>query len=157
MRPLLLCTLTLVLMASPSSSQTAPTDSQTLQALLAEVRQLRHDLRSTTATGQRVQIALYRLERQNDVLLRATQRLSDVRSKLANVVSEKNQTLLQIQVTESTAKNSLNTEERSQLEDIALPSLKSRLEAIKKEEQQTRALNDILDRLNNALEEMSRK
>jgi hypothetical protein len=62
--------------AGLASSQTAPTDSQTLQALLTEVRRLRHDLRSTNAMAQRAQIALYRLQRQDEAVVRANRRLS---------------------------------------------------------------------------------
>jgi hypothetical protein len=66
MRRLLLAVLTLFVIPTLALRQSAPTDSQTLQALLAEVRQLRHDLQTTTATTQRAQIALYRLQRQDE-------------------------------------------------------------------------------------------
>jgi hypothetical protein len=49
----------LILASTVSVGQTASPDSQTLQALLAEVRQLRKDLRTTTVASQRVQILLY--------------------------------------------------------------------------------------------------
>src|SRR5438876_10343848 len=42
--------------------QTTPTDSQTLQAILSEIRQLRHDLQTSNAMAARAQIALYRLQ-----------------------------------------------------------------------------------------------
>jgi len=54
----------LLLIATPVLGQSASTDSQTLQALLSEVRQLRHDLQTTTLAAQRAQILLYRLQGQ---------------------------------------------------------------------------------------------
>lgn len=175
MRPLLFCVLTLFLTAlSPLSSQTAPTDSQTLQALLAELRQLRHDLRSTNAMAQRAQIALYRLQRQDEAVVRANQNLSDVRNKLANIVTERNELTRQMQQVEALMRNSANPDERSHSEEVLLPELKARLAYVSKTEQEAReqeseamqrthdeqikldALNDTLDRLNSALEERGR-
>jgi hypothetical protein len=43
--------LILFLIPAAALSQTAPTDSQTLRALLAEIRQLRHDLQTNNANG----------------------------------------------------------------------------------------------------------
>jgi hypothetical protein len=43
----------LLLISAPSFSQSTSQDSQTLQALLAEVRQLRHDLQTTTLAAQK--------------------------------------------------------------------------------------------------------
>lgn len=57
-----------ITIATAVSAQTAPSDSQTLQALLAEVRQMHHDLLAQTAMAQRVQIALYRLQREDEAV-----------------------------------------------------------------------------------------
>jgi hypothetical protein len=66
----------LLLIAAPVLGQSASTDSQTLQTLLTEVRQLRHDLQTTTLAAQRAQILLYRLQGQEVVVARASQRLT---------------------------------------------------------------------------------
>ncbi len=155
--------------------QAAPTDSQTLQALLAEVRQLRHDLQTTTATAQRAQIALYRLKRQDEAVARASQRLSDARSNLANVEADKNKKTEEIRQAKVAVSQSENPNAQQGFEEVVLPGLKSQLETLEKEEQQARAreaeaeqqlrdeqvklegLNDLLDRFNNALEEIGRK
>jgi len=82
--------LLLFLIPVAALSQTAaPTDSKTLQAILAEIRQLRHDLQTTNAMAARAQIALYRLQRQDEAVKRATQRLSDARSKVENLEAAK--------------------------------------------------------------------
>lgn len=175
MRDMLFCALTVFLIASPSFSQTAPTDSQTLQALLAEVRQLRHDLRTTNAMSQRAQIALYRLQRQDEAVTRATQHLIDIRARLANFPIDRVEVTRRMQELETRLRDAQSPEERNYLEQIERPGLRSRLATIAKSEQETQAqeadalqqvhdeqvkldaLNDTLDRLNNALDEMSRK
>ena len=45
-----------------TAAQTASPDTQALQALVTEIRQLRLDLQATTIATQRVQIVLYRLQ-----------------------------------------------------------------------------------------------
>ncbi len=57
-------------------------DAQTLQAILQELRQLRQDLQGTTAVAQRVQILLYRLQLQDDVIKKATQRHDQTAAKV---------------------------------------------------------------------------
>ena len=47
-----------------SGSSLSPADSQTLQALLREVRELRQDVRSVTVASERAQILLSRLQAQ---------------------------------------------------------------------------------------------
>src|SRR6266403_1460269 len=74
-----------LLISAPVFGQSTATDSQTLQALLAEVRQLHHDLQTTTVAAQRAQILLYRLQGQEVIVARASQRLDDARAKLAEI------------------------------------------------------------------------
>jgi hypothetical protein len=139
MRRLVLLVLTALLVATAALAQTAPTDSQTLQALLAEVRQLRHDLQTTTATTQRAQIALYRLQRQDEAVARATQRVTDARSKLADVASEKNKKLVEIQGAKAAASHLDTPGAQTHFEEVVLPGLESQLEMLRKDEQQARA------------------
>ena len=65
--------------------QTTPSDSQTQQALLTEVRALRQDLKVSLARMQSAQILLSRLQIQEVAVTRASQHLDDARSKLAEV------------------------------------------------------------------------
>jgi len=78
-----------LLISAPVFGQSTATDSQTLQALLAEVRQLHHDLQTTTVPAQRAQILLYRLQGQEVIVARASQRLDDARAKLAEIQSNR--------------------------------------------------------------------
>ena len=59
--------------SNPLLPAETPPDSQTLQFILEEVRLLRHELQSTATTVQRMQILLYRIRNQMDVVERARQ------------------------------------------------------------------------------------
>lgn len=78
-----------LLLAAPAGAQNASPDTQALQALVTEIRQLRLDLQSTTIATQRVQIVLYRLQMQTTLATRAASHLEDARSSLGNTQSEK--------------------------------------------------------------------
>ncbi len=79
----------LLLLSTACFGQTTPGDSQTLQALLSEVRQLRQDLQTTTIAAQRAQILIYRLQGQEAAVARASQRLDEAREKLARIQDER--------------------------------------------------------------------
>jgi hypothetical protein len=64
--------------------QEASSHSQTLQALLTEVHELRQDLRISLAGVQSAQILLSRLQSQQAAVTRASDHLDDARSKLAD-------------------------------------------------------------------------
>jgi valyl-tRNA synthetase len=165
----------LVSFAVPALTQATSTDSQTLQAILAELRQLRHDLRTTSAMAARAQIALYRLQRENEAVARATQRVSDARQRVAQLQDARNHKAQDIEQDRATANHSNEPNAQQELEEVVLPRLKSELELLQRQEQQARAeqaeaeqqlrdeqvkmdaLNDLLDRYNNALEEVGRK
>jgi DNA repair exonuclease SbcCD ATPase subunit len=155
--------------------QTDPTDFQTLQAILSEIRQLRHDLQTTNAMAARAQIALYRLQRENEAVDHAMQRLNDARSKSERLETEKNNKALDIQQARNATSHSDNPNAQQHFEEVDLPILKSQLELLQRQEQQAKAqkaeaeqqlrdeqtklagLDDLLDRYSNALEEVGRK
>ena len=68
-----------LLSAGAFAQQSAP---DPLQALLAEVHQLRLDLQATTITAQRVQILLYRVQLQQSAMARAATHADEVHAKL---------------------------------------------------------------------------
>ena len=155
--------------------QTAPTDSQTLQAILSEIRQLRHDLQTSNAMAARAQVALYRLQREDEAVNHAIQGLNDARSKSERLETEKNNKALEIQQARDATSHSDNPNTQQNFEEVILPTLKSQLEVLQRQEQQAKAeeaeseqqlkdeqtrlagLNDLLDRYSNALEEVGRK
>ena len=126
-------------LASPASfAQTSSTELQTLQALLAEVRQLRQDLRTTTVAAQRVQILLFRLQVQEAAVARMERRLDDARSNLTQTQLELKRLAAEIKLREDMQSNTQNPAERKELEEV-LPRLKAELESLKSTEQQLQA------------------
>ena len=120
-------------------SQTAPTDSQTLQGILSEVRQLRHDLQTSNAMLARAQIALYRLQRQAESVEHERQRLDAARLRLAQAESDRSKKAIQIQsakdaTTHSDASDAHASDARTHFEEVVLPELKSELEMLQKQE-----------------------
>ncbi len=153
--------------------QTTSTDSQTLQALLAEVRQLRQDLQTTTVATQRAQILLYRSQVQEAAVARASQRLDNARAKLEETQSARKKLAAEIKSSENFVGNTENSPaDRKQIEGW-LPQGKARLESLESEEQQWQTremeaeeqqrleqaklggLQDQLDRIEKALENLS--
>jgi len=77
--------LALTLLACSGLCQTPPRDSDTTQALLTEVHELRLAIEGMTVASQRVQIALYTLQMQDAAVARAEQAVEADRSKCASI------------------------------------------------------------------------
>ena len=85
----------------PGFAQTSSNDSQTLDAILAELRSMHNDVR----LGQTTQILLTELVVQRNAVDRATQRRDDLRQRLTQVQSsEKNLTQQQAQLEDQLSK-----------------------------------------------------
>ena len=155
--------------------QTTTTDSQTLQALLSEIRLLRQDMQTTTIAAQRAQFSSTGC-RGRKRLSRASQRLDDARDKLARIQDERKHVASDVKQTEDFINNTENpATQRKELED-RVRQLKTRLELLESEEQQRQTreierpsnnferkrldwsdLRDQLERLDKALENASRR
>jgi chromosome segregation ATPase len=116
--------------------QTTSSDSQTLRALLTEVRELRQVLQSSLTRIQSAQILLSRLQIQELAVTRASQHLDDARSKLAEVQAVLKSEAAEIKHFEDEAANA--GENAAQVEE-ALKRVKSDLEASTNLEQQRQA------------------
>src|SRR2546421_12177899 len=126
----------LLLSSTACFGQTTPTDSQTLQALLLEVRHLRQDLQTTTIASQRAQILIHRLQGEEAAVARASQRLDEAREKLARIQDERKHVATDVKQQEDFISNTENPPtQRKELEGV-LPRLKTRLESLENEEQQ---------------------
>jgi len=155
--------------------QSTPGDSQTLQALLSEVRQLRQDLQTTTIAGQRAQILIYRLQGQEAAVARASQHLDEARDKLARIQDERKHVAADVKRQEDFISNMENpATQRKELEGVVARS-KTRLDSLESQEQQLQTreidaeqqlrteevrlsdLRDQLERLDKALENASRR
>jgi chromosome segregation ATPase len=155
--------------------QTTTGDSQTLQALLSEVRQLRQDFQTKTIAAQRAQILIYRLQGQEATVARASQRLDEVREKLARTQDERKHVAADVKQQEEFINNTENpASQRKEVEGM-VSQLKTRVESLESQEQQLQTreidaeqqlrteevrlsdLRDQLDRLDKALENASRR
>ena len=155
--------------------QNTPADSQILQALLLEVRQLRQDMQTTIIAAQRAQILIYRLQGQEAVTSRASQHLDDARERLARIQDERKHVAAEVKRNEDFIDNTENPPAQRKVLADRLPLDKSRLESLESEEsqrqsreieaeQQLRAeevrltdLRDQLDRLDKTLENANRR
>jgi hypothetical protein len=69
--------------------------------MLTEIRQLRHDLQTTAATIQRVQIVMYRLQAEAALMDRATQRLDQARAGCSQGQMQRKRLAAQIEQAET--------------------------------------------------------
>ena len=163
-----------VLFATTCFGQSAPGDSQTLQALLSEVRQLRQELRTTTIAAQRSQILIYRLQGREASVARASQRLDEAREKLARIQDARKHLAADVKQTEDFVNNTDNPAAQRKALENRLSEFKTRLESSEGDEQKAQSqeidaeqqlraeetklsdLRDQLDRLDKTLENASR-
>ncbi len=128
-----------LLLASTAFAQTNTTDSETLKALLTEIRLLRHDLQTTTVAAQRAQILVYRAQAQESVVRRMQERVDDTRSKLGQIqFEEKDRAATIKQIEEKKNASETPATEQKQLEDVLL-QIKARLDADANKEQEMQA------------------
>jgi chromosome segregation ATPase len=165
----------LLLIAAPVFGQSTSTDSQTLQALLVEVRQLRRDLQTTTIAAQRAQILLYRLQGQEAAVARTSQKVDDARARISETQSNRARLTSDIKRHEDSVSGTENSPaDRKQVEEV-LTQLKGKLALLENEEQQRQTreieaedqlrteraklgeLQDQLDRLEKVLESTNRQ
>ena len=172
MRRWMLFAVSLLILPAAAVCQSGSADSQTLQALLSEMRQLRQELRTATIAAQRAQILIYRVQSQQAVVTRLTQRVDNNSSRLTQNQNEQKMFASQIKRLED-QREAQNGSERKQT-DEQLAQMKARIEQLSSEEQdmlprkiqleeelrmeQTKLaqLHDELDRIDKALEQTAR-
>ena len=163
-----------LVIVTAAGAQTASPDTQALQALVLEIRQLRQDLQATTLVTQRVQIVLYRLQTQTALVTGAASRLEDARTSHGKAQSDTRVVADQIVQMEEFIKNIQDPKERKDRE-AGLPGSKATLEQMRAVEQRLQSreidaetqyraeqgkladLQDQLDRLDKLLDSFTRK
>lgn len=158
--------LAMVVFGMPAAAfgQATPSDSQTLQALLSEVRQLRQELRSSLARMQSGQILLSRLQTQQQVVTRASERLDVARSNLAGAQDHQKHVAMDIKRLEDTQSGEVNVSRQKAYQD-EISRLKPELDGstdmaqqfqatVLDCEQQLRSEQDKLSALDNQLDEL---
>jgi chromosome segregation ATPase len=128
--------LVLLLVSSPVLGQAISKDSQTLQALLTEVRQLRQDLETTTLVTHKLQILLYRLQTQDTTVARLSRSVDDAHAEVNQLKNERDKLAGDIKQDEDFVSSNLNASgDRKAVED-ELPGLKEKLASLDDQLQQ---------------------
>ena len=122
---------------SAAFGQAPAKDPDTLQALLAEVRQLRQSIDAMMFTSQRIQIALYGAQLQDAAVARAMQTVEAVRNKCGTAEREVQHTAGEVQRMENGAA-SVPEPEAKQIQ-ARLTDLKNTLETQRTVSQQCQA------------------
>jgi len=128
-----------LLISTPALGQSTQSDSQTLQAILAELRQIRQDLATATLTTQRIHLVLHRLQAQEAVVSRLTQRLDDACSELAQMAEGGKRLAAEIKRQEEFVERLENSPTDRKTVEAMIPEQKTRLEAMQNQEQLSQA------------------
>jgi chromosome segregation ATPase len=107
-----------------------------MQALVAEVRQLRKDLQTASGYSLKTEILLHRLQVQEAAVARVAQHLNDVRSNLSETQGHRRDAAANLkQLEEFLESSEISPEVRKQVER-QISGKKSELESLTAEEQQ---------------------
>jgi len=104
-------------------------EPDTLQALLAEVHQLRQDIEGMTLASQRVQIALYTLQMQDAAVARSAQRVDSAHNKCAGEESNRQHVAADVQRFENAVAAGTLAEPEARDVRARLAEMKATLEA----------------------------
>jgi hypothetical protein len=78
-----------LLFFSPAAfCQKPETDAQTMQAVLQEIRQLRHDLQTAAIAARRAQILIFRLHEQQMIVERLSETLENTKNELTQIQAQ---------------------------------------------------------------------
>jgi predicted nucleic acid-binding Zn-ribbon protein len=113
-------------------------DSQTLGAILEEIRQLRQDVTAMTVVAQRVQILLYRVQLQENVVNRSRERFDVARVAVEDVERNRVEVTGSIKQQEEKVRSVQDAGERAALEE-SVRDLKRTLETWAREEMPLRS------------------
>ena len=127
MRRAFLCLTALSAISACAFGQASSSDSQTLQALLTEVRALRQELRASLNRTQSAQILLARFQVQEGVVAKASDRLNDARQKLLDTHVEQREVTAELKRLEEELNAAENAQQQADLQD-RIKHIKSDLE-----------------------------
>ena len=130
--------------SSPALGQATQAESTTVQALLAEIRQLRQDLQTSAIAARRAQILIYRLHVQEAAVARASQHLDEAKSSVEQLRARRKYQEFQIKRYEDMKDRAENATQRKQFED-AINELKAQTEALVPEEQEAQMRENELE------------
>jgi uncharacterized protein YdcH (DUF465 family) len=134
---LLLLSVPFIAPGQQTSADPGP-DKATIQALLVEVRQLRLALERSTTVVPRFQLAVQRLQAQQERVDRLSKELRDLRSQIAQHSAEKDQTAATVRQLENELGQTQDPARRNELQR-ATKQIPLELERITARENQDRA------------------
>ena len=129
----------LLLISAPGLGQSTSSDSQGMQALVAEVRQLRKDLQTTNGYALKAQLLLYRLQVQEATVARVSQHLNEERSKLAAIQQHQRQLVGTMKYYEKLVDDSGASPAQQKEAKEQISGIKAELQSVAAEEQQRQA------------------
>jgi DNA repair exonuclease SbcCD ATPase subunit len=138
MKPVAALALLGILSVLPAFGQATQTDSQTLQAILVEIRELHNDVRLSQTT----QILLAEMQMQQTVVTRALEKRDSVKSSLEQVQNQQKGTAATIAQIEERANATIDPAEKKRIQE-AEEQIKSQMTNLKNMEQQRS--NDLAD------------
>ena len=136
MRRAFFCMTALLAISAGAFGQVASSDTQTLQALLSEVRALRQDLRVSLNKAQGNQILLARLQLQEGAVTRASDHLNDARQKLFETRVHQRELSSELKRTEESLNTGANPADSPQDLQDRINHIKSDIEIAGKTAQQ---------------------
>ncbi|HLW84074.1 MAG TPA: hypothetical protein VKR60_02595 [Candidatus Sulfotelmatobacter sp.] len=104
-------------MCAAACAQAAPSDAQTLQAILTEVRALRQDLRVSLNRTQTMQILLARFQLQEGAIARSSDRLNNARQKLLDTHVQQKELALEVKRLEDALSSAENPQQQTDIQD----------------------------------------
>jgi chromosome segregation ATPase len=166
MRRAFFCVLALLAISGLAVAQSATSDTQTLQALLNEVRALRQELRVSLNRTQTMQILLVRFQMQEGAIARASDRVNDARQKLLDTQIHQKELTAEAKRLQDVLDSAQNQQQQADLQD-RIKQTKSEVEitgniaqqqqtAEIQAEQQLRDEQDKLSALESQLDELVR-
>ncbi len=128
-----------LLLSASGLGQSTASESQGMQALVAEVRQLRKDLQTTNGNALKAQILLYHLQVQEGAVARVSEHLKEARARLGETQDRRRFVTASLKRNEEFVDNAGSTEgspaDRKQVQS-EISRLKAELEMLAAEEQQ---------------------
>jgi len=126
----------LLFLCTSGLGQSTATESQGMQALVAEVRQLRKDLQTSNGYSLKAQILLSRLQFQEAAVARASEHLNDARGRLADTQRRRTEVAAWLKRLEESLDNSETSPADRKQAQLAIPGGKIQLENLTAEEPQ---------------------
>jgi valyl-tRNA synthetase len=118
--------------------QQAEADAQTMQAVLSEIRQLRHDLQIAANAARRAQIVIFRFHEQTTMVERASQTLEITKNQLQQIEWQKENMETQIKMAFEVVDRTDSEEQRTRREEFQ-KSMQEQLATLEAGEQELKA------------------